>query len=93
MFSRSWTARYLLRGGVAAALVALATLRASIGGGVDTGEWIDVATNTLTAFAAYCGLGAALGPVEPFVGRKLASAAVPEPPAAPESGDIPGAAG
>jgi asparagine N-glycosylation enzyme membrane subunit Stt3 len=83
MFSRSWNARYVLRGVVAALLVALATLRASLGDGVDTGEWIDVGTNTLTALAAYLGIGAALGPVEPFVGRKLDDADVPKPPADP----------
>ncbi len=84
MFRDSWNARYLLRGGLAALLVALATLRASLGGGIDGGEWIDLVQNTVAAGAAYFGLGAAFGPVEPFIGRKLNGAAVPEPPADPE---------
>lgn len=84
MFRESWNARYVLRAVLVAAIALLASLKASLGDGIDTGEWIDAGTTTLGALGAYLGLGAAFGPVEPFVGRKLEGAAVPEPPANPE---------
>lgn len=71
--------RYALRAIVAAALAGLA-----VAGTV----WIDnpyvkVASAAVGALAAYLGIGAASGSVEPFVGNKLANAEVPVPPADP----------
>lgn len=89
MFKDSAKARYVLRGVVVGLIAFFATLRASIGGGLDPQEWVDLASNTLGAVAAYFGIGAAFGSVEPFVGNKMEGAAVPVPPADPEPADKP----
>lgn len=80
---RSPASRFTLRVGVVATLAGLATLRASIGDGIDAEEWVALAENTLAAGAAYAGIGAAFGAVEPFVGNKKDDAQVPVPPADP----------
>lgn len=77
---RTAESRYVLRAVVAAALAGLA---------VAATVWIDnpyvkIASAILGALAAYLGIGAATGPVEPFVGVKYKGAEVPVPPAVKE---------
>jgi hypothetical protein len=62
---------YALRILVVAILAALASLKASIGDGLDAGETVDVVYAFVGAGAAYAGLGAASKTIEPTVGRKL----------------------
>ena len=81
MFSQSPTARTLLRASVVTAIAVLGTLKASIGDGLDTQEWVDLALVGIVAFAGYLGIGAAVPPVEPFFGRELHPTEVPVPPA------------
>jgi hypothetical protein len=64
-------ARYALRIVIVAALAGLAALRASVEGGLDASEIVNVAEATLGAGAAYAGIGALTGPVEPHISRKL----------------------
>lgn len=85
MFRESVNARYVLRAVVAAAIAALATLRASVGDGLDAQEWVDLVTNVVGALALYLGVGAVSGSVEPFVGKELEGAEVPVPPAQPDN--------
>ena len=59
----------------------LATLRASIGDGLSSQEWVDLFSNTLVAVAAYLGIGAASPHVEPFFVNKAEQVEVPVPPA------------
>lgn len=59
---------YIVRICVVAALAGLASLRASIGDGLDAAEWVDLAQATLGAGAAYAGIGAVSKTVEPEVG-------------------------
>jgi len=80
---RSPSSRYLLRIVVVAALAGLATLKASIGNGLDSAEVVDVIYATLGGGAAYAGIGALVPSVEPFVGLKKDDAQVPVPPADP----------
>lgn len=78
------TARFLLRTSVVAAIAVLATLKASVGDGLDAAEWVDIVYAGVGAAAAYAGIGAAVPQVEPFVGNQLEGAQVPSPPADPE---------
>ena len=80
---RSPTSRFLLRTCLVAVLAGLGALKASIGDGLSTGEWADLAYVTLGAGLAYAGIGAAVPEVEPFVGRAKDNAEVPVPPADP----------
>jgi hypothetical protein len=80
---KSPTSRYLLRTGLVAVLAGLATLKASVGNGVDSAEWVDIVYATLGAAMAYAGIGAVVPAVEPFVGIKKQDAEVPVPPADP----------
>lgn len=82
---KSPASRYFLRGVVVAVLAGLGALKASIGDGLDTQEWVDLVLVTLGAGAAYYGIGAAVPSVEPFVGRQKHDAEVPVPPADPVS--------
>ena len=84
---RSPTSRYLLRTGVVAMLAGLGALKASVGDGLDSEEWVDLLYVTIGAGAAYAGIGAIVPPVEPFVGRKKDDAEVPVPPADPVPGE------
>ena len=81
MFTKSATARTLLRAGVVTLIAVLGTLKASIGDGLDTEEWVDLATVAVVSFAGYLGIGAAVPQVEPFFGNQLENAQVPVPPA------------
>lgn len=67
-----------------AAIAALATLRASVGDGIDNQEWVDLFSNTIVAVAAYLGVGAASPHVEPFFGNQAPKVEVPVPPAVPD---------
>lgn len=60
---------YIIRVAVVAALAGLASLKASVGDGLDASEWVDLVYATLGAGAAYAGLGAVSKTVEPDVGR------------------------
>lgn len=64
------TKTYVVRILVVSVLAGLASLRASIGDGIDSGEWVDLVTSMVAAGAAYAGIGAASKTVEPEVGRK-----------------------
>lgn len=81
MFRESATARTMLRALVVTAIAVLGTLKASIGDGVDSGEWVDLVTVAVVSFAGYLGIGAAVPQVEPFFGNQLEGAEVPVPPA------------
>lgn len=61
--------RYVLRALLVAIIAALATLKASIGDGLDAGEVLDTVYAFVVAGAAYLGIGAAT-PLEPSVGVK-----------------------
>lgn len=63
-----WT--YAIRIGIVAALAGLASLKASIGDGLDSAEVVDVISATIAAGAAYAGIGAVSKTVEPSVGVK-----------------------
>lgn len=81
MFTGSATARTMLRAAVVTLIAVLGTLKASIGDGLDTEEWIDLVTVGVVSFAGYLGIGAAVPHVEPFFGNKLENVQVPVPPA------------
>jgi hypothetical protein len=59
--------RTALRASVATAIAVLATLKASIGGGLDAGEVVDLVTVAFVSAGAWLGIGA-LTPTEPFFG-------------------------
>lgn len=59
---------YAIRIGITALIAGLASLKASIGDGLDSAEIVDVISATLVAGAAYAGIGAASKTVEPDVG-------------------------
>jgi hypothetical protein len=61
---------YAIRIGIVAALAGLASLKASIGDGLDSAEVVDVISATIAAGAAYAGIGAVSKTVEPTVGVK-----------------------
>ena len=60
---------YIVRISIVAALAGLASLKASIGDGLDSSEVVDVISATLAAGAAYAGIGAVSKTVEPNVGK------------------------
>lgn len=60
---------YIVRISIVAALAGLASLKASIGDGLDSAEIVDVISATLAAGAAYAGIGAVSKTVEPDVGK------------------------
>ncbi len=62
---------YVVRIGIVASLAGLASLKASIGDGLDAGEIVDVISATLAAGAAYAGIGAFSKTVEPTVGPNI----------------------
>lgn len=74
----------MLRATIVTAIAVLATLKASIGDGLDSQEWVDIISAGVVAFAAYLGIGAATEPVEPFFGNKMEGVDVPVPPADPK---------
>lgn len=61
---------YIIRIGIVGALAGLASLKASIGDGLDSAEVVDVISATIAAGAAYAGIGAVSKTVEPTVGVK-----------------------
>lgn len=61
---------YLIRIAIVSGIAGLGTLKASIGDGLDAAEWVDLVLVTLTAAAAYAGIGYASKTVEPEVGRE-----------------------
>ncbi len=83
---KAWHQRTLWRAIFATALVFLATLKASIGAGLDSQEIIDLIVAPLVAFGGWYGLGAIPGsPTEPFLNNNQpGSVDVPMPPADPE---------
>jgi len=62
--------RYVLRATVAAALAVLAVLKASIGEGLTSAEWVDLVYAAVGTFGGYLGLGALIPQVEPNIGVK-----------------------
>lgn len=60
---------YVIRICITAAIAGLASLKASIGDGLDNAEIVDVISATLVAGAAYAGIGAASKTVEPEIGN------------------------
>ena len=60
---------YAIRIGFFALVAGLASLKASIGDGVDAGEWVDIISATVVAGGAYAGIGAASKTVEPTIGN------------------------
>ena len=60
---------YIVRISIVASLAGLASLKASIGDGLDSAEIVDIISATLAAGAAYAGIGAVSKTVEPEVGR------------------------
>lgn len=85
MFRESATARTMLRAGVVAAIAVLASLKASIGDGLDAQEWVDMVAAGIGSLAVYLGIGAAVPAVEPFFGNEMDVAPVPSPPAVDET--------
>ena len=83
MLKESPLLRTMLRATIVAAIAVLATLKASIGDGLDSQEWVDLISAGVVSFAAYLGIGAAAGPVEPYFGN-TSRVEVPMPPAKPE---------
>jgi hypothetical protein len=78
------SARYVLRAAVAAVLAASgAILAATTDNTITLHEWALIVVALVGGFAAYAGIGAASGSVEPFVGRKQENTEVPMPPADP----------
>lgn len=63
-------AGYIIRIVVVASIAGLASLRASIGDGLDAQEVVDLVQAVVVAGAAYAGIGAISRTVEPGVGRK-----------------------
>jgi hypothetical protein len=61
---------YIARICVVGAIAGLASLRASIGDGLDSQEWVDLVQAVVVAGAAYAGVGAISTTLEPGVGRK-----------------------
>jgi hypothetical protein len=84
MFRTSPLARTMLRATLVAVIAVLASLKASIGDGLDSQEWVDIISAGVVAFAGYLGVGAAVPPIEPFFGNKMEGVEVPVPPAEPE---------
>ena len=89
MFRDSSTARTMLRAALVTAIAVLGTLRASIGDGLDTEEWVNLIEVGVVAFAGYLGIGAAVPAVEPFFGNKLEGVEVPVPPATVDNEESP----
>lgn len=83
---KPWSQRTLWRALFATALATGMTLKASIGGGLDEQEWVDLVLAALVAFGGWYGIGALPGsPTEPFLNnREPQSVDVPIPPADPE---------
>jgi hypothetical protein len=83
---KPWNQRTLYRAVLATTIAVLGTLKASIGGGLDCQEIIDLVTVALVSFGAWYGIGAIPGsPTEPFLNNsKPESVDVPVPPADPE---------
>ena len=85
---KPWSQRTLVRASFAAGLVLLASLRSSLGDGLDSSEILDIVQNTLIAFGGWYGFGAIPGVgnyTEPFLNNdKPGSVDVPIPPADPE---------
>jgi hypothetical protein len=80
---KPWYQRTLWRALLATAIATLGTLKASVGGGLDTQEIVDLAGVALVAFAAWYGIGAIPGsPTEPFLNQS-GPVEVPKPPATP----------
>ena len=84
---KAWHQRTLWRAIFATALVTLASLKASIGDGLDSQEIIDLIGSALVAFGGWYGIGALPGsPTEPFLNNsEPGTVDVPMPPADPES--------
>lgn len=83
---KAWHQRTLWRALLATAIASLGTLKASIGDGLDSQEWVDLVGAAVVAFAAWYGIGAIPGsPTEPFLlNKEPQSVDVPMPPADPE---------
>jgi hypothetical protein len=83
---KPWYQRTIWRALLATAIATLATVKASIGGGLDAAEWVDIAVSALVGFGAWVGIGAIPGsPTEPFLNNKEPqSVEGPVPPADPE---------
>jgi hypothetical protein len=83
---KPWYQRTLWRALLATAIASLATLKASIGDGLDNAEIVDLVAAALISFGAWYGIGAIPGsPTEPFLNNsKPESVEVPIPPADPE---------
>jgi hypothetical protein len=82
---KPWYQRTLWRALLATAISTLATVKASVGDGLDSAEWVDVIGAALVAFAAWYGIGAIPGsPTEPFLNQGDRPVEVPVPPAVPE---------
>lgn len=84
MFKESTNARTMLRALVATGIAVGFTLKASIGDGLDSQEWVDLFLAGFGSIGAYLGIGAAIPQMEPFFGKQLEDAEVPIPPATPE---------
>jgi hypothetical protein len=81
---KPWTQRTLWRALLGTAIATLATLKASIGDGLDSQEWVDLVAASVIAFAGWYGIGALPGsPTEPFL-NPTGDVEVPQPPADPE---------
>lgn len=83
---KPWHQRTLFRALLATAITVLATLKASIGEGLDEAEWVDLVSAGIVAFAAWYGIGAIPGSqTEPFLNNSEPySVDVPKPPADPK---------
>ena len=83
---KPWYQRTLWRALLATAITVLATLKASIGDGLDNAEWVDLVSAGVVAFGAWWGIGAIPGsPTEPFLNNSQpGSVDVPKPPADPK---------
>lgn len=75
MFS-SAESRYVLR-------ALLVGVGAAVSSMLADGDWKQIVASGVLAALAYAGIGAATGPVEPFIGNKM------EPPPVPPAGDQP----
>lgn len=81
---KPWAQRTLWRALFATAIAVAGTLKASIGDGLDSQEWVDLVVVGLVAFGGWYGIGALPGsPTEPFLNAS-GPVEVPSPPADPD---------
>jgi hypothetical protein len=80
---KPWYQRTIIRATLATGISVVMTVKASIGGGLDGQEWMDIVLAVLLGYGAWLGIGAIPGsPTEPFLNQS-GPVEVPKPPAQP----------